>query len=294
MNRWTCLAGVVVLWCGGLAMGQMADAGKLVQVHPLGGRGYQPGVPLRVGVKFKIAPKWHIYWLNPGDSGQQTAVKLALPPGWKQGEWEFPIPKKFSQPGDFVGYGYEEEVVLVTTLTPPAEAKGPVEIKGTAVYLVCEAVCVPGQATVSFKLSEEGGGDTRAMAELAGWEKKLPNREVVKLAGQELKEGEGYREMRVELPVEEGSTGVEVFPLPSSTVDVEKVEGNFESNNGKPMVVVRISAKLYSGQSEPKPGIRLLVVSSSTKREGAVGPVTEGSSGRTGRWFDLPLSAARP
>jgi len=41
-----------------------------------------PGQPFMLGFKFTIAPGWHIYWKNPGDSGLPTEVKLNLPEGF--------------------------------------------------------------------------------------------------------------------------------------------------------------------------------------------------------------------
>lgn len=293
MKRMTMLAGLLaVVGMTGFAQAQIPDASKLVQAELLAlTQGYEPGKPVRIGVKFKIAPKWHIYWHNPGDSGQETVVKLTLPEGWKQGAWEFPLPKKFMQPGDFIGYGYEEEVVLFTTVTPSETAQGEAVIKATAIYLVCEATCIPGQAQVSLKLSQGKTEDSPNKALLEKWTAKLPMSDQIKVqSGQTLKPGDPAKELVVTLPAQDAWKDVEVFPFPSSSVDLQKVEAKIENNDRGRIVVIKINAKLYSGQTETEPKIRLLVVTS----ESGKASEDHGTSGRSGRWVDLPLSAARP
>ena len=39
----------------------------------------QPGKPFRVGVLLRMAPEWHTYWRNPGDSGLPTKIAWTLP-----------------------------------------------------------------------------------------------------------------------------------------------------------------------------------------------------------------------
>ena len=75
----------------------------------------KPGEPFTVGIRFTMQPHWHVYWLNPGDSGMPPQVKWKLPEGFTVSELQFPVPKKFEQPGDMVGYGYEDEVLLTAT-----------------------------------------------------------------------------------------------------------------------------------------------------------------------------------
>lgn len=32
-----------------------------------------------IGIKFKLDPGWHTYWLNPGDSGDKASFDWTLP-----------------------------------------------------------------------------------------------------------------------------------------------------------------------------------------------------------------------
>ncbi len=117
--------------------------------------GITPGAPFYVGVKFTIDPGWHIYWKNPGDSGLATDVKLTLPDGFTAGELLFPIPSRIEFPGPVINYGYENEVVLLMKITPPAKVTttGPLTFAGKVSWLVCDKDnCIPGSADLSISL----------------------------------------------------------------------------------------------------------------------------------------------
>src|SRR5205807_9776436 len=100
-----------------------------------------------------MAPGWHTYWRYPGDAGIPTEIKWQLPPGWHAGEIQWPIPLKLTEPGDIQIYGYHDEVLLMMQLTPPAQiGEKSVKLAGTANWLVCEKICIPGSAAVQLAL----------------------------------------------------------------------------------------------------------------------------------------------
>ena len=121
------------------------------------------GKPFTVGVRLTMEPHWHTYWLNPGDSGQPISVKWNLPEGFTASNLRFPVPMRFVQPGDIVGYGYEDEVMLLATITPPAKLPDSgggagVPLSANVRWLVCKDVCIPGKATVSLDLPIAAAG----------------------------------------------------------------------------------------------------------------------------------------
>jgi thiol:disulfide interchange protein DsbD len=112
-----------------------------------------PGKPFSVGLLLRMAPHWHTYWKFSGDAGLPTELKWKLPPGWKIGEIQWPIPMKTVDPGDIETYGYENEVLLMQEITPPAKLDGPtVKISTEASWLVCERICIPGGTTLQLDL----------------------------------------------------------------------------------------------------------------------------------------------
>ena len=115
----------------------------------------QPGKPALVGLRLRMIPHWHTYWKNPGDSGLPSKIRWTLPEGWTAGAIQWPYPMHLPV-GPLMNYGYEDEVVLLTELTPPASAKpGPVAIKAAAEWLVCREVCIPekGEVDLAFAVS---------------------------------------------------------------------------------------------------------------------------------------------
>lgn len=113
-----------------------------------------PGKPVQVALRFVHDEHWHTYWLNPG-TGLVTTIAWTLPPGWKASEIQWPAPKALKdRTGTIVGNGYEGDLLLPVTLTPPADlAPGAsVTLKAAAEWLMCEDVCMPGDAKVSLTL----------------------------------------------------------------------------------------------------------------------------------------------
>ncbi|MBO0695024.1 MAG: thioredoxin family protein [Verrucomicrobia bacterium] len=112
-----------------------------------------PGKPFTVGLLLRMAPGWHTYWAYSGDAGLPTELKWKLPPGWKAGEIQWPIPLKTVDPGDIQTYGYESEVLLMQEITPPQKIDdSSVKLSVEASWLVCEKICIPGDATLQLGL----------------------------------------------------------------------------------------------------------------------------------------------
>ncbi len=111
----------------------------------------QPGRPFTLALKLKMQEGWHTYWRYPGDSGLPTAIAWRLPQGYRAGEIQWPSPSLI-RGRETVGYGYEGEVLLLSELEAPAQAKGRAEIKAKAQWLACREICVPESAELVLSL----------------------------------------------------------------------------------------------------------------------------------------------
>jgi DsbC/DsbD-like thiol-disulfide interchange protein len=110
------------------------------------------GRPFWLALKFRIEKHWHTYWKNPGDSGLPATIVWDLPPGFEAGPVEWPYPHRF-QVGPIVNFGYEDEVLLLTEVRPPASVeKKNARIAARAKWLVCKDVCIPEQANLEISL----------------------------------------------------------------------------------------------------------------------------------------------
>ena len=198
----------------------------------------QPGRPFTAGIRLTMKPHWHVYWKNPGDAGQATSVQWKLPEGFTAGELKFPIPITFEQPGPVIGYGYENEVLLMATITPPADlAPGKtIDLEAAVTWLVCDPkTCVPGNA--NLKLQLPAGPETKpANAELfARWRQQFP----VPLDAAPVKQTAPIRQAGIEGTADDATAfvrwakrpaDVQWFPLPPQRSGVENLQTRSDSD----------------------------------------------------------------
>jgi DsbC/DsbD-like thiol-disulfide interchange protein len=113
--------------------------------------GWQPGGSMWIGLLFHLDKGWHIYWKNPGDSGEPPQVQWALPPGFKVSALYWPAPIRLGAV-PIVDYGYEDQVLLMSTLDAPASSQK--DSQATVVadvrYIVCREICIPGKAHLTL------------------------------------------------------------------------------------------------------------------------------------------------
>lgn len=96
---------------------------------------------LNLGVHFKIDPEWHIYWLNPGDSGTAPTFQFTGATLERVG-WPYPDRLPVAH---LTNFGYEREVLI-----PLRVRDAQPTIKLNLEWLVCKVECVPGFAEFEF------------------------------------------------------------------------------------------------------------------------------------------------
>jgi thiol:disulfide interchange protein DsbD len=50
------------------------------------------GEPFWVGLRLRVQDHWHVYWRNPGDSGEAPTITWQLPAGFAAGPIVWPTP----------------------------------------------------------------------------------------------------------------------------------------------------------------------------------------------------------
>jgi thiol:disulfide interchange protein DsbD len=112
-----------------------------------------PGQPFWGALVLRMDPKWHTYWINPGDSGYAAQMKWDMD-GFKADDFRWPTPKRLPTP-PLMSYGYEDEVVLPVRITPPATMTygQTYKIGGTAHWLMCKDICLPGDADLFVEVT---------------------------------------------------------------------------------------------------------------------------------------------
>ena len=133
------------------------------------------GSTVQAGVLFKIKPKWHIYWKEPGDSGLPTRVKFILPEGSTAGELLWPTHERFVLPGDIKGNGYSNEVLLWAPISVAPTATTPFPIQAEVTWLNCsDDVCVREKKRLSKEIAIGAEQVAPESALFATWQSRLP------------------------------------------------------------------------------------------------------------------------
>ncbi len=140
----------------------------------------QPGQPFTVALRLEMEEGWHSYWKNPGDSGQPTSIDWALPQGFTAGSFQWPYPHRIPF-GPLVSYGYSDEVLLLTQITPPAtlEPGTSVTLAGEARWLICADICLPARQDVRLTLpvrAEEPAPNEQWQPAITAAREKVPER----------------------------------------------------------------------------------------------------------------------
>jgi suppressor for copper-sensitivity B len=125
-------------------------------VSAAAGTGDAATVPL--GLQFKLAEGWKIYWRTPGDAGFPPDLEIKTASNLGALNWQWPVPKRFSLFGQ-ESHGYSDEVVFPIT-AQLAEPGKPLKIDAVVHALACSEICVPLDAALSFILPAGPAGPT--------------------------------------------------------------------------------------------------------------------------------------
>jgi thiol:disulfide interchange protein DsbD len=151
--RWGLISTVMVLATASAWGGPAETEGLKVQLIS-DTDGVQPGRPLLVGLHFEMQKHWHIYWRNPGDSGEPPRVRWKLPAGFQAGDIQWPAPERLGS-GSVIDYGYQGSVLLPVEIQTPSTtlaAGGSITLSAEVSWLVCKDTCVPGKADLTLTL----------------------------------------------------------------------------------------------------------------------------------------------
>jgi thiol:disulfide interchange protein DsbD len=190
---------------------------------------FEAGKPFVVGIRLQMPEGWHTYWRNAGDSGIPTEVIWTLPEGFSASPLEWPMPERI-EALPLVTFGYEKEVILFSTMTPPPSLKkgSKVSLSAEVRWLECKEACVPGKATVRLDLNS---GEK---------EVAQSNTETVAL----------FNRFQSEIPRVKVEAKTEVFPDKSFQIQVQKAGVQkiefFPSTEGKVALAQPFSYKINS------------------------------------------------
>ncbi|MEY2759572.1 MAG: hypothetical protein RIR33_3350 [Pseudomonadota bacterium] len=149
-----------------------------------------PGDTFLGALRLKMADGWHVYWINPGDSGLPPTATWASSPEVTAGEFRFPTPHAIPL-ATLMNYGYEDEVILPfeVKIAPEAAIGSQLTLGAKFEYLICADICIPEDVTLSISLpvAATPSADAAASSEIAETLPTIP----VALTGQAVVERSG-------------------------------------------------------------------------------------------------------
>ncbi|MEL0004520.1 MAG: thioredoxin family protein [Opitutales bacterium] len=114
-----------------------------------------------LGIKVKLAPEWHIYWKNSGESGYPTTLTWDAQSGIEIEPLEYPAPHLYTYDG-LSGYILKDEFCLLAPFRISSgselKKKETLQVKGVFDALVCnESTCLPfsRQLSISLKVQDK-------------------------------------------------------------------------------------------------------------------------------------------
>ena len=123
---------------------------------------------LPLGLEFRLAPKWKIYWRTPGEAGLPPTIDMMVDGEPVKSRIKWPVPERFNAFG-FDNFGYDNTVILPLDVSGFA-ANGPLQLSGQIDALVCADICVPLSGTVEMTIpagSASPSVDARLIAQAA-------------------------------------------------------------------------------------------------------------------------------
>jgi suppressor for copper-sensitivity B len=132
------------------------------------------GDSLQLGLDFRLAPHWKIYWRSPGDAGYPPRLEWAGSTNLAGATMAWPAPQRFSVLGlDTIGY---TDAVVFPLAARLKQAGAAAHLRLALSYLTCEKVCIPYDAVLTLDLPAGAPppGDAGYAALIARYAARVP------------------------------------------------------------------------------------------------------------------------
>ena len=147
-----------------------AQARLLSGVTTAGLAGDAKVIPL--GLEFKLAKDWKLYWRTPGDAGYPPRIDWSGSTNLAKAEFDWPVPQRYTIFG-LTTYVYQDAVILPLGITPTTPGE-PVLLRGKLEYLLCDKICIPYEGALALDLPAGAAEPTDHAKSIAGFAAKVP------------------------------------------------------------------------------------------------------------------------
>ena len=119
---------------------------RLIAAAPVAGE----TATLGLGLEFRLAPHWKIYWRSPGDAGFPPRLDWKGSTNLADARVSWPAPQRFSVQGlETVGYTGHVVLPITARLEHPGQ---PASLVAALSYLTCREICIPYDAVLRLDL----------------------------------------------------------------------------------------------------------------------------------------------
>ena len=188
------------------------------------------------GIHLTMAPDWHTYWRNPGESGLATSIEWHLPPGVSAGAIHWPLPESHTAAG-MTTFIYHDQTMLLVPLTLAANLpEGVIEVKADVAWLECKEACLPGDAAVSARLTVGPKAEpSKEAAEIEKWKARIPvpNPAIEATVAWVLEPDGDSGEIAIEGRVSDGFVPTDFYPYADDAYEIRPEVKPLEAPTGR-------------------------------------------------------------
>jgi suppressor for copper-sensitivity B len=143
---------------------------RLIAASPMAG----DAASLALGLEFRLAPHWKIYWRSPGDAGFPPRLDWHGSTNLAEARLSWPAPQRFSVQG-LETIGYTDHVVLPISARLDHPGQG-VSLVLALSYLTCREICIPYDTVLRLDLpaASAAPGGTGYGALIARYRARVP------------------------------------------------------------------------------------------------------------------------
>ena len=135
-----------------------------------------PGTDIQILAMLNVPEGWHIYWQNPGDSGQATQISIQSNQSIETQAPQWTAPEEALElEGGVINYAYTHQAGAIIAVHTKEQAQGLLNLELVADYLICKHACVPGQVREALTLPISTQPHVSPYTEqIAQWTARLP------------------------------------------------------------------------------------------------------------------------
>ncbi len=211
----------------------------------------RPGETFSLVVWFRLKPKWHIYWKNPGNAGMATDLTVEGPDGFRTGSMRWPRPVEF-RTGEIITYGYRDQTMLFVPVTAPEDLPDePYSFDVAIQFLACKDRCFMHSRDMTVEVPRDAVTDEHAEA-VSAYRGAVP-KPFEKLEEGKISWSESGLVLTGMLPSPDADP-VQFFPV--AVPGVEPGDPNITVDDGQFRVVIPVSWNPDNHQGEREPAVQ--------------------------------------